>query len=741
LTASAAQPGERPAQASGYDEARAALDRSDLAQARALCQAVLAREPNDVDCLHLLGYLETTAGRAARGAELLRRSLKLNPDQPVALLNLAAASLELGEPQSALEFCQRCLELAPEYAQAHYLYGKGLVQLGRNEEAAQAYRRAVTLVPDCRDYLLALGAACLALGRPAAALAAFDRALQDSPNGPELLLNRGVALLELNRNSEAVSALQRAVSLEPHSGVAHNALANGLRRLGQLEGALKHYELALHSPPESADVHYNYVLALLEAGRPAAAITHMDAVVALEPRWPLGLGSLWHLHHLCCHWPRENILAEQMIEAVGSGEAQCVEPLTFLSVTDSAALQLQCARNYHPAQPFPAEQFTPHRAARTNAVPRVAYVSADFGEHPLSYLLAEVLEYHDLSKLEPYAVSLQSAVGSPTRKRIEQGFGKRFLDAQRLDDRAIADLLRELQIDIVVDLGGLTRGARPALLAARVAPLQISYLGYPGTLGMPAMDYIIGDAFVVPEGHEQHYREAIIRLPICFQANDSKRGMVLPLRSRAEFGLAQDATVYCSFNSLLKLNEPMFDAWLEILQAVPGAVLWLFADNEGARQNLRRMAAQRGIEAGRLLFAERESYDAHLARLRLADIFLDSFPFNGGSTVSDALWCGVPVVTLAGDSFASRMAGSLLHALRVPELITTDLESYRAKAIELGRDLPLRTALRGRLLAEDARSRVFDAKRFCRELESAYHQIWQRYLDGKAPQVTNVTGG
>jgi predicted O-linked N-acetylglucosamine transferase (SPINDLY family) len=217
--------------------------------------------------------------------------------------------------------------------------------------------------------------------------------------------------------------------------------------------------------------------------------------------------------------------------------------------------------------------------------------------------------------------------------------------------------------------------------------------------------------------------------------------MVLPLRSRAEFGLAQDATVYCSFNSLLKLNEPMFDAWLEILQAVPGAVLWLFADNEGARQNLRRMAAQRGIEAGRLLFAERESYDAHLARLRLADIFLDSFPFNGGSTVSDALWCGVPVVTLAGDSFASRMAGSLLHALRVPELITTDLESYRAKAIELGRDLPLRTALRGRLLAEDARSRVFDAKRFCRELESAYHQIWQRYLDGKAPQVTNVTGG
>jgi predicted O-linked N-acetylglucosamine transferase (SPINDLY family) len=713
-----------------YAQASAALARGDHHGAAGVCRRLLASDAKHQSALRLLGYLELLSERPGTALELLEGALSLEPHDPVSWLNRAAAELALARPEAARRSCETCLSQAPNYAHAHYLTGKIAAGSGAQDVAYQAFQRALSLENGNEDYRFALGSTCLALGRHAEARALCQQIVDQNGAHVDALLNLGVAQLELGRHAEAIPPLERAVSLRPDMALAQNALGNALRLTGKTESALDHYRRALALHPTLKSANFNYALALVQEGRPAEAIPYVEMVARLDPQWPLLLGSLWHTRHLCCDWTEEAADRAHLMQAVEHVEALVVEPFTFLTVSDSGSLQLKAARNF--ARRTGVDPLTAPPARRVDAPLRVAYVSADLREHPVARQLVAVFEAHEARHIEAYAVALSPAEDSEIGKRVRDAFGARYLDVSALGDAEIAEAMRSIGIAIAVDLGGFTKRARPSIFAHRPAPLQVNYLGYPGSMGADYIDYLIADAYLIPEACRSFYSEAIVRLPGCFQGNDPKLDWSLPASSRASHGLASDAIVYCSFNSTLKLTGTMFELWLEVLAAVPDSQLWLLAENEAARQNLRRRAVARGIDPGRLVFAGRVPYEAHLSRLSLADVFLDTFPFNGGSTASDALWAGLPVVTLSGEAFASRMAGSLLTAFNLEGLIARDTDSYRAMAINLGTNASSRAHARAQLTGP-ARARLFDAQRFARALETTYERIWQRHCSGEAP--------
>jgi predicted O-linked N-acetylglucosamine transferase (SPINDLY family) len=347
-------------------------------------------------------------------------------------------------------------------------------------------------------------------------------------------------------------------------------------------------------------------------------------------------------------------------------------------------------------------------------------------------LLAGVFERHDRRRFETFAISLRPEEESALGQRVKGAFD-RFIDVSGQSDGAVAELLHALEIDIAVDLTGFTDGLRPQIFSRRPAPIQVTYLGFPATTGAPYMDYILADAFVIPPAQAQHFSECVVYLPDCFQANDDQR--VISARvTRTDAGLPEGAFVFCCFNNSYKLNPAMFDIWMRLLDRVPGSVLWLVSAGAAVGGNLRREAMNRGVDPERLVFAPRQPYAEYLGRLQLADLFLDTLPFNAGTTASDALWAGLPVLTCAGEAFAARMAGSLLQAVGLPELITHSLADYEAKALELARQPELLRGLRQRLAANRRAAPVFDTDRCRRSLESAYIEMWQRHERGQGRQ-------
>ena len=456
----------------------------------------------------------------------------------------------------------------------------------------------------------------------------------------------------------------------------------------------------------------------------------------IKPDLPFVPGRLFHAQAERADWSVRVPEASRasLIAGVRDGKSVCA-PFAFLAITDDAAAQLQCAQVFaraHAQSNAPRPRVRPDRHAKL----RVAYVSADLREHAVAYLLTAALERHDRERFETVGVSLRPAEASAEGARIRAAFD-RFIDVSGMSDAATVAMLNDLEVDIAVDLNGYTQGFRPQIFALGAAPIQVGYLGYPGTLGGPFMDYLIADAFVIPPDARQFYSEAVVYLPDCFQANDATRA-IGERADRATEGLPPAAFVFCCFNNSPKLNPGMFDVWMRLLAQVPESVLWLLGAEGTVSENLRREAVARGIAAERVILAGRIPYADHLARLALADLFLDTVPFNAGATASDALWAGLPVLTCAGEAFAARMAGSLLRAIGLPELITTDLETYERQALDLARQPQRLQSLRRRLVENRGTCPLFDTNRFVRHLESAYVEMWQRHARGEQPAAFTV---
>jgi len=631
-------------------------------------------------------------------------------------------ALEADDFAGAEAHARRALAQDASDLEALRLLGASLLYQARYAEALGPLEAAHRAAPH-KGSGHRLGHCHLALGDFAGAAQVLQREVQAFPDLVNAHLALGVALVQLQRQEEALAAFLEAARLDPGSAEAQSNAGNVLAALGRHDEALAQLRQAAQAQPGLADPHFNLGVALQRLKRHEEAIDSFQAALGIAPRMPYALGHrLWNELSLC-RW-----------DAIGPGSAElrrqvrdaglAVAPFTFLALSDDPQEQRLCAelhlRKALPALAAPLWRGERYRHDRI----RVAYLSADFCEHATAYLAAGLFERHDRSRFETVALSYGADDRSPMRSRLARAFDK-FVDVRALSDAHAARLLRDMEIDIAVDMKGHTTEARIGILAHRPAPVQVAYLGYPGTSGAGFIDYVLADRFVLPEIERQHWTEKVVYLPDCYQVNDAGRAIAEQTPTRAEAGLPERAFVFCCFNNSYKILPRMFDAWMRLLRELHGSVLWLLEDNAGARVNLEREARARGVDPSRLVFARRLPHAGHLARHRLADLFLDTLPCNAHTGASDALWAGLPLVTCAGSTFAGRVAGSLLHAVGLPELATRSLAEYEALALQLASDRGRLRLLRERLAANRGAAPLFDTERFRQNLESAYRAMWQ----------------
>ena len=595
--------------------------------------------------------------------------------------------------------------------------GNVLAAQGRREEALACHDEALAARPELFEALYNRANLLLELNRAEEALQAFDGAIALRPDFVSGWNNRGTALRRLRKLDEALASFSRAAVLAPSHVNALTNCAIVLSDLGRLDQALQAADAALAVQPQSAEALYIKGNILRDLDRPEEARDCFGRVLEIAPGHGFALSGLAQVTSLLCDWDGMAALAPRLKSDVQEGRS-LIQPLVLMAFTEDAALLRRCAENYvhrvAPAQK-PLCGGTPYRHERT----RLAYLSADFHTHPTAQLMVELFERHDRARFEVSAFAFGPDDHSAMRHRLTKAFDS-FEDVRHLSDLEVARLLRSREIDIAIDLNGHTHEARPGILSHRPAPVQVNYLVYPGTTGARFMNYVLADRIVLPEDEQRNFSEKIIHLPDCYQANDFTRTVTEP-PSRQAAGLPDIGFVFCCFNSSWKIAAPQFDVWMRLLRAVPDSVLWLL--DSPARGNLRKHATARGVEAGRLVFAPRLDPDRHLARYPLADLFLDTLPYDAHTTCSDALWAGVPVVTCYGKAFHGRVAASLLKAVGLPELVTVRLQDYEALALELARNPALLKATHQKLMRNRLTMPLFDSDRFRRNIEAAYESM------------------
>jgi predicted O-linked N-acetylglucosamine transferase (SPINDLY family) len=569
-----------------------------------------------------------------------------------------------------------------------------------------------------------------------AALVCFDKALAIDARYVEAHNNRGDLLQQLGRWSEALESYERAITLSPKYAAAHYNRGNVLGMMGRSEDAIASHTVAIEIDPQYAQAYMNRGNAQNELGQHAQAVESFDRAIALAPDIPYLLGTRLHVNMQMCDWHHYQERLATVLAAVKKDQPASL-PFPLLALTSDPYLQQRAAQHWiRTAHPSP-KQTLPFAKRTPKDRLRIGYFSADFKQHPVAQLIAGLFEAHDRAKFEVYAFSSGPDTGDAMRLRLEQGF-EHFIDVKAETDAQLIARARALELDIAIDLSGLTTGCRPSVFAARVAPLQINYLGYPGTMGAPYMDYILADTTIITPETEPYFSEKVIYLPHSYQPNDRRRAVSSHVFTRAELGLPTDAFVFCCFNNNFKITPETFDHWMSILRGVPNSVLWLLKASAHTEDNLRREATNRGVSADRLFFAPKLPMDQHLARQQCADLFLDTLPYNAHTTTSDALWVGLPVLTCMGDAFTSRVAASLLRAIDLPELITTDGQAFEARAIELATDPTQLNALRDRLAVNRMQAPLFDIERLARSIESAYQQVHARRQAGQPPVSLHI---
>ena len=735
-------------------------------EAADLLRRAVAAKPDDATAASNYGNVLMELKRFDEALASYERLLKLAPDSAEGHNSRGVVLQKLQRTAEALASYERALTLKPHYAQAHHNRGVALRALNRLDEALASYERALALRPDHADHYNNRGVVLQELGRPEEALRSYERALALKPDDAEVCSNRGSALLALGRPTDALASFERALAIQPHYAEAHGNRGNVLRDVRRFDEALASYDRALAIRPDYAEVHNNRGVVLQDLERPEEAlqsleralqirpndaggyVSHANALMrlrrpeqalesyaralAIEPRHAWLHGSWLHAKMQLCDWRELGAHVARLLSEVAQA-SKAVLPFYALALTDSPSLQQQAARTWA-SHSYPlASSMSAIGQREPHDRIRLGYYSADYHNHTTAYLTAGLFEQHDRSRFELTAVSFGPPRHDDMRRRLTAAFD-RFVDVRTRSDREVAQLSRDLQIDVAVDLKGFTEQARTGIFAHRAAPLQVSYLGYPGTMAAPYIDYLIADPTLIPPPSRPHYTERIVYLPHSYQANDRKRQVAERQFARAELGLPPRGCVFCCFNNAYKITPDTFDVWMRILKRAEASVLWLLADTETAAVNLRREAEARGVSGARLIFAPRMPLAEHLARQRAADLFLDTFPYNAHTTASDALWAGLPVLTRCGESFVARVAASVLRAVGLPELITTSAQEYESLAAGLAADPGRLAQLSDKLHRTRLTVPLFDTTLFTRHLEAAYAQMYERYLAGLSPE-------
>ncbi len=723
---------------------------------------VIRLKPDFVEAYNNLGVSLRELKQTQAAIEIYDKAIQLHSGHSILFNNRGIALFDLEQHEAALASYDRAILLDGSNARAQNNRGIVLSALKQYDAALASYDKAIQIDARFLDAYNNRGLALNALRHHRSAIDNYNMAIQLNPNHPEAYNNRGVALADLGLRDAALSSYEEAIALKPDYAAAYNNRGNVLQDLRRHRDALTNYDSALRFDPDNAAIYNNRGAVLLTLKEYRKAIESFDSAIRLKPDYAEAHNNRGHalrelkqyqaalesyenafrlepdfeflygvkLHtqmHLCDWRGVDN----QISEIVGqiAHNKPCSNPFPVLSFTDSLSLHRKAAEIWVNKK-YPSNAVLgaiPRRPPRDKI--RVGYFSMDFRVHAIAFLISGIIEAHNRDRFEIYGLCFGPNTGDEMQRRLKTAFDK-FVHVEGTSSQDIAALARSMNIDIAVDLAGHTTDSRAEIFAARAAPIQVNYLGYPGTMGADYMDYLMADKTVIPEEDRNHYVEKIVYLPNSYQPNDNKRRTADRVFTREELGLPQSAFVFCCFNNSFKVTPATFDSWMKILKQVEGSVLWLLEDSPMAAENLRREAALRGVSGSRLVFARRMAQAEHLARHRAADLFIDTSPYNAHTTASDALWAGLPVLTCAGSSFPSRVAASLLAAIDLPELITFTTDDYESLAVRLAKNPGVLKAIREKLNRNRLNTPLFDTKKSAMHIEEAYELMYMRYHTG-----------
>jgi predicted O-linked N-acetylglucosamine transferase (SPINDLY family) len=669
----------------------------DFESAHKICQQGLQLNDANASLLYVSANSLFKLSRLQESITQFDKLLLLQPNHVAALNERGSVLAHMEQYDAALESVGKALVLNPKYAEAHSNKGSLHGTIKRYDEAFSAFEKALVLKPHLVDAWLGLGNALNQLKRYEDAFGAYDKALALKPNLAEAWYGRANVFVNLKRYVEALDAYDKALVLKPN-------LANAWAGRGYVFNKLKRHG-------EAANAY--------------------GQVLKIDPNHPFTKGKLLHQKMLVCDWKEADALIAEINEDLFLLKPSA-HPFGWQGVAKSERSLQLCAELFNKKN-YPATNkiATSNSLANHNKI-RIGYLSGELRDQATSHLIVGLLEHHNNSCFEIYGIDNGRDDQSEIRKRINDSVCS-IIDISRLGDTSAAAMICENGIDILVNLNGYFGEERTGVFANRCAAIQVNYLGFPGTLGASYMDYIIADQHVIPEKHKQFYKEKVVYLPNCYQANDNKKKIGTHNFTRSELGLPERGFVFCCFNNNYKIQPDIFDCWMRILRKIDGSVLWLIEDNEMAAINLTKEAVARGITPGRLVFAKRMPLSLHLARHSFADLFLDTLPYNAHTTASDALWAGLPILTCVGDTFAGRVAASLLNGIRLPELITTTLEAYEQMAIDLATHPEKLSAFKQKLAQNRLTTPLFDTKLFTKHIEVAYTMMFERHEVGLEP--------
>jgi predicted O-linked N-acetylglucosamine transferase (SPINDLY family) len=748
-----------------------AFQAGNLAVAEEKARAALVSNPRSAEALHILGVIRGLQNNHAEAEQFLRKAAEFDKKNNFIFFNLAKALSEQNKNAESIQWHKKALALDPKHAMAWLSYGKSLceleeidnaikafnqaIEINKNlaeaytnkasclgkqksfEEALALHDRAIALNPSLAQAWSNRGNALNDLRRHEEALASYERSIELKPDYAEAWSNRGNALRDLRRHEEALASYERSIELKPDYAEAWSNRGNALNDLRRHEEALASYERSIELKPDFAEAWSNRGVALNDLRRHEEALASYERSIELKPDADDVLGSLVHTQMKVCDWTDLDGRCQTLESRLLAGD-QASNPFPILSLFNDPPLQRQCAEIWSKNKlGFTSPLHSIGKRGRRDKI-RVGYFSMDFREHPVAHLIAELIECHDRDKFEVYGFSFGVNTGDGMRKRLEGAFDI-FLEVRHLSELDIARLSRDLEIDIAVDLGGYTQDSRSAIFAHRAAPIQINYLGFPGTMGVDHFDYLIGDRVTVLDANLEYFTEKVIFLPNSFQANPGRRPVGLEDSSRATYGLPDTGFVFCCFNNVWKITPEVFNLWARILKGADGSVLWLSVDSDSARLRLRSALEKFDVDGSRLAFSNRVTRETYFDQYKFTDLFLDTLPYNAGTTASDALWMGTPLVTRAGASFAGRMASGLLDVVGLPELVTYSMEEYESLAIELANNPERIAAIKKRLVDNRGSCPLFDTPLFTRHIESAYRAAYDRFQDGLPPDHIYVT--
>jgi protein O-GlcNAc transferase len=721
-----------------FRQAVSAMRAGDIGGAERAFRYTLQLQPHHVGALNLITVVLTTQGRFEEAEHYVTRALKKDTSSDVTHHNYGLILKALKRPDEALERFSQALKINPSIAGTWNNRGTVFNDLKRYDDAIEDFDKATALDPQYAEAFCNKGKSLTLLKRYDEASSAFETTLALRPDLAEAWLGSGNVCCERKHYHDALAAYDRALALKAELAEAWLGRGNTFQALRRLQEALAAFDRAVALKPDLTEAWIGCAEILSRLKRHEEAARAYAQVLKIDPQRRFMKGALVHQKMSACAWLGTDDLIVEIEKDISWGRLSA-DPFGWQGLANAPLSLQRCAQLFN-AEKYPAKaRDTPRWAQSSSKRIRVGYSSGEFRDQATSHLIVGVLEQHDRSRFEIFGFDNGWNDESEVRRRIEASCLE-LIDINRLGDEAAAAIIRDHRIDILVNLNGYFGEERTGLFAERPAPVQVNYLGFPGTLGARYMDYIIADRCVIPPGHEDFYDEKVVYLPECYQPNDNGKEIAPRILSRAECGLPPSSFVYCCFNNSYKITPEIFDSWMRLLKEVPDSVLWLIEDNANAVSNLKREASTRGVDADRLVFAQRKPLSEHLARHCLADLFLDTLPYNAHTTASDALWAGLPVLTQIGGTFPGRVAASLLQAIGLPELITSTREAYERLAIELASDTQKLAALRRRLASNRLAKPLFDTQLLTRRIEAAYEEMYKRLQLGLAPDHIFIAG-